>query len=98
MKRSDIFMGFTLVNECGTEFRVVDFRDRLYLMTNSFCISTKPITEMMDEDLNPINGHYAISEIKDTNNRSVWKKPVVLTMQEIADKFGIPVEQLKIKK
>lgn len=30
----------------------------------------------------------------------IWEKPieVELTMQEIADKFGIPVEQLKIKK
>lgn len=30
----------------------------------------------------------------------LWKKPkeTVLTMQEIADKFGIPIEQLKIKK
>lgn len=30
----------------------------------------------------------------------IWDKPeeTVLTMQEIAEKFGIPVEQLKIKK
>lgn len=97
MKRSDIFTGFTLVNECGTVFHTVNFRDRLHLMTNSFFISTKPITEMMDEDLNPIKGYCAIVEIKDTNNKSVWKKPVELTLQEIADKFDIPVEQLRIK-
>lgn len=98
MKRSNIYTGFTLVNENETVFHAVNFRDKLYLMTNSFYISTKPITEMMDEDLNPINGHYAIVEIKDTNNTSVWKKSVELTLQKIADKFNINVEQLKIKK
>lgn len=98
MKRSDIDTGFILVNEVGTAFHVVNFRGKLYLMTNSFFISIKPITEMMDEDLNPVDGHYAIVEIKDTNNTSVWKKPIELTLQEIANRFGIPVEQLKIKK
>ena len=34
------------------------------------------------------------------SGKILWEKPkeVELTMQEIADKFGIPVEQLKIKK
>lgn len=34
------------------------------------------------------------------NGKILWEKPteVELTMQEIADKFGIPVKQLKIKK
>ena len=97
MKRSDIYTGFTLVNECGIVFHAANFRDKLYLITNSFYISNEPIIEVMDEDLNPINGYYAIVEIKDTNNTSVWKKSVELTLQEIADKFNISVEQLKIK-
>lgn len=38
--------------------------------------------------------------IHDTHLTLVWEKPkeVELTMQEIADKFGINVSQLKIKK
>lgn len=38
--------------------------------------------------------------IYDTHLTLVWEKPkeVELTMQEIADKFGINVSQLKIKK
>lgn len=37
------------------------------------------------------------SEIIDSGI-TLWKKSCELSMQEIADKFGIPVEHLKIKK
>ena len=42
------------------------------------------------------NSLYTMLETTDL----IWKRPeeVTLTMQEIADKFGIPVEQLKIVK
>ena len=35
-----------------------------------------------------------------TSGKVLWEKPkeVVITMQEVADKLGIPVEQLRIKK
>jgi hypothetical protein len=35
-----------------------------------------------------------------TGGNKLWEKPkeIVLTMQEIAEKFGVPVEQLRIKK
>lgn len=40
------------------------------------------------------------SNEKFTFGTVLWEKPneIILSMQEIADKFGIPVEQLKIKK
>lgn len=98
MKRRNIHSGFILINEFGHVFRTVDFRGKLHLMTDSFCISTKSIMEMMDEDLNPVDRHCAIVEIKDASNTSIWKKSVELTLQEIAEKFNISVEQLKIKK
>lgn len=46
----------------------------------------------------PSNLHYAV--LFDSSTKKVWEKPkeVELTMQQIADKFGIDVNQLKIKK
>ena len=46
----------------------------------------------------PSNLHYRA--LFDSSTKKVWEKPteVELTMQEIADKFGIDVNQLKIKK
>lgn len=45
-------------------------------------------------DLAPVKSGYLFC------GKLLWEKPkeVELTMQEIADKFGVPVEQLKIKK
>lgn len=61
-------------------------------------ISRASIDDMLDPELNTINGHIQIVEIKNKCDETVWKMPRELTMQEIADKFGIPVEQLRIKK
>ena len=46
----------------------------------------------------PSNLHYRV--LFESSTKKVWEKPedVELTMQEIADKFGIDVNQLKIKK
>ena len=46
----------------------------------------------------PSNLHY--KTLFESSTKKVWEKPkeVELTMQEIADKFGIDVNQLKIKK
>lgn len=46
----------------------------------------------------PSNLHYQV--LFESSTKKVWEKPkeVELTMQQIADKFGIDVNQLKIKK
>ena len=45
----------------------------------------------------PSNLHYQV--LFESNTKKVWeRKEVELTMQQIADKFGIDVNQLKIKK
>ena len=46
----------------------------------------------------PSNLHYKV--LFESSTKKVWEKPkeVELTMQQIADKFGIDVNQLKIKK
>lgn len=97
MKRNDIEEGFTLINSAGSEYVVVNYKNKRRIVRTS-CISDAPIDNMMDAELNAINNYIPIETIKDRCGNVVWEKPVELTMQAIADKFGIPVEQLKIKK
>lgn len=46
----------------------------------------------------PSNLHYQV--LFESSTKKVWEKPkeIELTMQQIADKFGVDVNQLKIKK
>lgn len=99
MKRSDIGEGYILVSEYGTKFRVVRYVNKLFLMNMSLYVLTdNSLNDIMDNDLNPKPSFTKFIEIKNVRGETLWKKPRELTMQEIADKFGIPVEQLKIKK
>lgn len=98
MNRKDIEAGFILVNEQGYSYRTVMVSGRLHLMTDEYTVAVESLSGMMKEDLSPIEGYSSIIEIKNQKGETLWKKSVVLTMQEIADKFGIPVEQLRIKK
>ena len=42
-------------------------------------------------------GYNDIVKIQDENNKTLWERPTELTMQEIADKFGINIQYLRIK-
>lgn len=97
MNRSNIEEGYTLINAEGEEYIVVTYKNKQHIV-NPLRISGSPIDIMMDSELNATNDYIQIVEIKNKQGKTVWKKPTELTMQEIADKFGIPVEQLKIKK
>ena len=97
MNRSNIDVGYTLVNSTGAEYVVVNYKNKRHIV-NPVYISRSTIDDMLDPELNTINGHIQIVEIKNQKGKTLWKKPKELTMQEIADKFGIPVEQLRIKK
>lgn len=68
--------------------------------------------EYNNDDLTTISGNYDVTEIytkavgaigftnfdKNLEHQYTFTRKVELTMQEIADKFGIPVDSLKIKK
>jgi hypothetical protein len=97
MNRSDIGEGYTLVNNVGLEYVVVNYKNKRHLVNPAY-ISDASIDYMMDSELNAINGHRQIVAIKDKSDNIIWEMPRELTMQEIANKFGIPVEQLRIKK
>ena len=73
------------------DLAVVNYDARQWDNFNSFIEFFKNDTEAI-YDLS--DGNFLAGGVK------LWEKPkeIVLTMDQIAEKFGIPVEQLKIKK
>ena len=108
MKKSDLRPGMVVEYANGEKRLVVTINNELYLIGRSSYADVKSFNEDMT-----CSGNLGINIVKvyqpkkaanlnsllDCEN-CIWERPkeVVLTMQEIADKFGIPVEQLKIKK
>lgn len=99
MIRSDIKPGDVLVNQDGNKYYVVLNSDgKLHIMSTTVFIVSSTLEIVLNEDLSTNKQFSTIIEIRSNNEQTLWKKPIELTMQEIADKFGIPVEQLRIKK
>ena len=108
MKKSDLKPGIVVEYVNGDKRLVVVINNELYLIdTHAFAV-----VESFNDDLEcASNSDINIVKVfqpKEAASLSlllgctncIWERPkeTVLTMQEIADKFGIPVEQLKIKK
>jgi DNA-binding beta-propeller fold protein YncE len=99
MIRSDIKPGDILVNQDGNKYYVVLNSDgKLYIMSTTIFVVGTALNNMLSEDLSTTKAFSTIIEIRNNYGETLWQKPVELTLQEIADKFGIPVEQLRIKK
>lgn len=108
MKKSDLKPGMVVEYANGVRRLVIEFNDELYLLGNSNWGNLKDYSEYLerpDENFS-INKIYKPqfmtgldSMLKGIYN-CIWERPkyVELTMEEIAEKFGINVEQLKIKK
>ena len=108
MKKPDLKPGMVVEYANGDKRLVIVINNKLYLIdTYAFAI-----VESFNDDLECANNPdinivkvfqpkeaASLSTLFDCKN-CIWERPkeTVLTMQEIADKFGIPVEQLKIKK
>ena len=108
MKKSDLKPGM-VVEYANCEKRlVVTINAELYLISRASFAVIKSFNEDLtcnsDPKMNIVKVYQpkeaaSLSTLLQCNN-CIWERPkeIVLTMQEIADKFGIPVEQLKIKK
>lgn len=107
MKKSDLRPGMVVEYANGEKRLVTAINNELFLMgEHAYCR-----LENFNDDLtcsdNPDITIVKVFQLKEASNlgtlleckRCIWErqKETVLTMQEIADKFGIPVEQLKIK-
>ena len=108
MKKSDLKPG--MVVECANSEKrlVVTINAELYLISRASFANVKSFNEDLtynrDSSLNIVKV-FQSKKARDLKtllncNNCIWERPkeTILTMQEIADKFGIPVEQLKIKK
>lgn len=109
MKKSDLKPGMVVEYVNGERRLVVSINNKLYLISSHMFAAVKSFSDDLKCDSNsdrnivkvyqPEEASSLTSLLNNLNN-CIWERPkeTVLTMQEIADKFGIPVEQLKIKK
>lgn len=108
MKKSDLKPGMVVEYASGEKRLVVTINNELYLISRASFADVKSF----NDDLT-CSGNFGINIVKIYLPREaaslsalfeckncIWERPkeTVLTMQEIADKFGIPVEQIRIKK
>lgn len=108
MKKSDLKPGMVVEYANGEKRLVVIINNKLYLI-GEYRFAT---LESFDDDLNCSTSPHlnivkvyqpkeasSFSSLLERNN-CVWERitEVTVTMEEIAEKFGINVEQLKIKK
>ena len=108
MKKSDLKPGMVVEYVNGEKRLVVTINAELYLISRAAFADVKSFNDDLTCSNNPeINivkiylprEAASLSTLLECKN-CIWERPkeTVLTMQEIADKFGIPIEQLKIKK
>lgn len=108
MKKSDLKPGMVVEYANGNKRLVVVINDELYLIGRHMFAIVESFNEDLTCDSDPkinIVKVYQPKEAASLNSlldceNCIWERPkeTVLTMQEIADKFGIPIEQLRIKK
>lgn len=109
MKKSDLKPGMVVEYANGVRRLVIEFNDELVLLGNNNWGDLKGYSEDLEC---PVNEDFTIDKVykpwcmlglnsmlEDTHP-CIWyrSKSVELTIEEIAEKFGINVEQLKIKK
>lgn len=108
MRKSDLKPGMVTEYASGEKRLVVTINNELYLISRASFADVKSFNDDLTCTNNPdidIVKIYlpreaaSLSALFECRN-CIWERPkeTVLTMQEIADKFGIPVEQLRIKK
>ena len=108
MRKSDLKPGMVVEYASGEKRLVVTINNELYLISRSTFMNVKSFNEDLtynnDSKINIVKVYQpkeaaSLSTLLQCNN-CIWVRPkeTVLTMREIADKFGITIEQLKIKK
>ena len=108
MRKSDLKPGMVVEYANNEKRLVVTINAELYLISKVSFANIKSFNEDLTFDGDPIMNIVKVYQPKVAAslntllqcNNCIWARPkeTVLTMQEIADKFGIPVEQLKITK
>lgn len=109
MKKPDLKPGMVVEYANGKRRLVIEFNNQLALLGNDNWGDLELISEdlefLANEDFT-INKVYnpgymqGLNSMLESSHPCIWERPksVELTMEDIAEKFGINVEQLKIKK
>ena len=99
MKRTDIKPG--MIIHCTNKEKYIIVHSGGHHMINMKSKCGVPLNNFFDDHLNPINENLPeLVEIRDSvSGALIYKRMVIeLSLQQIADKFNISVEQLRIKK
>ena len=109
MKKSDLKPGMVVEYANGERRLVIEFNEELYLLNNDSCDYLTNYTAdlecfynkdfTIDKVCKPWDMR-GLDSILTSKYSYIWERPksVELTMEDIAEKFGIKVTQLKIKK
>lgn len=108
MKKTDLKPGMVVEYASGEKRLVVTINNELYLISRASFADVKSFNDDLtcsnNPDINIVKIYLpreaaSLSALFECKN-CIWErqKETVLTIQEIADKFGIPVEQIRIKK
>ena len=73
--RTDIQPGFTMLNEDGTHYLVVECGNVLRIMSTKYFLVGAKLDDIMNEDMSPFDSNYAkIIEVKDREGKVVYFK------------------------
>ena len=105
MKRSDIKAGMKLYfNNNEVLMNVAKWLggplDGMIIVTNASNYATTILSGLLDENLNSLHPdklNLRLERILSENDEVLWERPIELTIKQIAEKFGVKPELIRIK-
>lgn len=105
MKRSDIKAGMKLYfNDNNVLMNVAKWvggpLDEMLIVTNASNYATTILSGLLDENLNSLHSdkiELRLERILSENDEVLWERPIELTIKQIAEKFGVKPELIRIK-
>ena len=105
MKRSDIKAGMKLYfNNNEVLMNVAKWLggplDGMIIVTNASNYATTILSGLLDENLNSLHPEkldLRLERILSEKDEVLWERPIELTIKQIAEKFGVKPELIRIK-
>lgn len=104
MKRSDIKAGMKLYfNNNNVLMNVAKWiggpLDDTIIVTNASSYATTILCGLLDENLESLHPEIELKleRILSENDEVLWERPIELTIKQIAEKFGVKPELIRIK-
>lgn len=105
MKREDIKAGMKLYFNNNNVLMTVSkwvggFLDEMLIVTNASNYATTILSGLLDENLESLHSdkiELRLERILSENDEVLWERPIELTIKQIAEKFGVKPELIRIK-